>query len=85
MNEQCSSSRTWIGLDEKTIGLEYSYLRLKDQLIRRLAVSVEAKWNHLLNEQRLGQLLREMRHLGGDKVGSELLKFLWLQRLQKST
>lgn len=44
-----------IGLDEKTIGLlsdvleECSYVHLKEQLIRRLSVSEEAKLEHLLN------------------------------------
>lgn len=60
-----------IGPDEETIA------RLKKQLIRWPSVSEEAKLSHLLNELTLGdrttsQLLRELRQLGGDKVGWEL-------------
>lgn len=74
-----------MGLDEETtrlVVLEHcSYDRPKEQLIRRLLVSEGAKLNHLLNWLTLGdrpanQLLREIGHLGGDKVGSELLKSL---------
>ncbi|CAD7093678.1 unnamed protein product [Hermetia illucens] len=55
MAEPTSFNHTFIGLDEETIGLvtdvleECSYVRLKDQVIRRLSVSEKAKLNHLLN------------------------------------
>ena len=48
------------------------------------------KLNRLLTELTLGdcassQLLREKEQLGGDKVKTELLQSLWLQRLPKRT
>lgn len=58
------------GLDEESITLdadvlsECSYARLKDQLNRFLSPSERAK------------LLREMKELGDDKFGTELLKSL---------
>lgn len=78
-----------IGFDKETIEFasdmleEYSYVRLKEQLIWRPSVSEEGKLNQLLNELTLGdrtfsQLLRELKRLGRDKVDSELLKSLWL-------
>lgn len=38
----------------------------------------------MLGDRTLNQLLREIEQLGGDKVGTALLQFLWLQRLPDS-
>lgn len=51
-----------------------------------MSVSETAKLNHILTEVMLGdcaprQLLRKIKQLSGDKVGTELLESLWLLRL----
>lgn len=62
------------------------YAAIKEALIRVFAVSEEQNLRKLLTEVELGdrkpsQLLRQMSDLAGGKVGSDLLKSLWLQRL----
>lgn len=62
------------------------YETLKARLESHFAESEERKFKKLLNEIDLGDkrpshLLREMRELAGNRVGEELLKSLWLQRL----
>lgn len=65
------------------------YSRLKETLIQRLSASENTKLSQLLNDLSLGdrqpsQLLREMRELGDDRVGEDLLRTLWLQRLPEN-
>ena len=85
-----------VGLDEESILLvsdvvkSTSYVQLKSELIRRLSASESAKLDHLLAGLTLGdrtpsQLLREMRQLGGSKIGDDLIKSLWLRRLPEGT
>ncbi|CAD7089103.1 unnamed protein product [Hermetia illucens] len=85
-----------VGLDEESILLvsdvakSASYTQLKSELIRRLSASESAKLDHLLAGLTLGdrtpsQLLREMRQLGGSKIGDDLIKSLWLRRLREGT
>lgn len=62
------------------------YETLKARLEKHFAESEEHKLKKLLREIDLGDkrpshLLREMRELAGEKVGEDLLKTLWLQRL----
>lgn len=64
--------------------------RLKELVIKRLSVSDTPQLNPLLTDFRLGELtfshpLREMKQLGEDEVGTELLKSLLSQRLPEST
>lgn len=90
----------FVGLENKVIELvsdvreNCANKRLKEWLITCISVKETAKLNRLLAELTLGdrvpcQLLREIKQLGGDKVGTELLYCLcllscsrWLQRLQ---
>jgi len=62
------------------------YRAIKARLINQFTDSDTKKLNTLLNELQLGDnkpsnLLRRMRELSCGKVGDELLKTLWLQKL----
>lgn len=62
------------------------YDNLKKAMLEQFAISDQKKIKTLLEEIHLGDkkpsgLLNEMRILGGTKVGDELLKQMWLQRL----
>ena len=62
------------------------YQSLKQRLIEHFCVSEEARLKKLLHDKYLGDkrpshFLHEMRSLAGPKIGSDLLKSLWLQRL----
>lgn len=63
------------------------YETLKQRLQERFTESEEKKFKKLLGAMDIGDKLpshlwREMRELAGDRVGDDLLKSLWLQRLQ---
>ncbi|GBM73414.1 hypothetical protein AVEN_143083-1 [Araneus ventricosus] len=62
------------------------YKTLKDRLINIFSDSEERRLKKLLQDVELGDkrpstLLREMQDLAGNRVGDELLRSLWLQRL----
>lgn len=62
------------------------YENLKRAMLSQFAVSEQRKFKTLLEDIQLGDkkpshLLNEMRNLGGEKVGTEFLKQMWLQRL----
>lgn len=62
------------------------YETIKDRLIAQFQISDNTKLKNLLHNLNLGDLkpsdlLRKMRDLSCGKVGDELLKTLWLQRL----
>ncbi|GBN16797.1 hypothetical protein AVEN_6293-1 [Araneus ventricosus] len=62
------------------------YKKLKERLINMFSDSEERRLKKLLQDVELGDkrpsmLLRQMRDLAGNRVGDELLRSLWLQRL----
>ncbi|XP_073963078.1 uncharacterized protein [Choristoneura fumiferana] len=65
------------------------YVRLKNELIKRLSASREKKVHQLLNDEELGdrrpsQFLRHLRHLAGPEVPDDFLKSIWTSRLPKN-
>lgn len=63
------------------------YLKLKEELIRRLSMSEEQRVRQLISEEELGdrrpsQFLRHLRSLAGGALSDEnILRQLWLRRL----
>ena len=62
------------------------YDQLKKRIVGHFSQSETSRLRSLLQELQLGdkkpsQLLREMRHLAADKLGDDILKQLWMQRL----
>ncbi|GBL88536.1 hypothetical protein AVEN_86269-1 [Araneus ventricosus] len=62
------------------------YKKLKERLINIFSDSEERRLKKLLQDVELGDkcptmLLRQMQDLAGNRVGDELLRSLWLQRL----
>lgn len=65
------------------------YVKLKNELIKRLSASREKKVHQLLNDEELGdrrpsQFLRHLRHLAGPEVPDDFLKSIWTSRLPKN-
>lgn len=66
------------------------YAALKERILKHFSQSETSKLKTLLLECRLGEkrpshLLAEMRSLGGDKIGTDMLRTMWLQRLPANT
>ncbi|XP_037915253.1 uncharacterized protein LOC119654163 [Hermetia illucens] len=65
------------------------YNTIKTRLIKQFTESEGKRLRKLLNDVELGDqrssgLLRKMKLLAGDKVGSELLQSIWMQRLPEN-
>lgn len=63
------------------------YTQLKKRLIEHFSVIGERRINQLLNRLDIGDkkscmLLRDMRNLANDDVTDEVLRTMWIQRLQ---
>ncbi|RLU15256.1 hypothetical protein DMN91_012250 [Ooceraea biroi] len=65
---------------------EGAYETLKSELTKRLSLSQEHKTRRLLEHEEIGdrkpsQFLRHLRSLGGNAVGDQVVRTVWLSRL----
>lgn len=94
--EQGKYNATVAGLDPKyamevkdlilQIPATTPYTTLKDGLLKRIGATQEQKTRELLDHQEIGdrkptQFLRALKDLGGDGLGANILKSMWMSRL----